>query len=154
MSETRIIPVVLSADTSAFANGDVIADTQLVSNVFRENDGKGMLESVTVFDADDQTAYDFDVYILRANVSMGTENAAISITDANAVAAELKRVVFTGSTDAGDLINSKMYQKAALGIPVRAALSSRDLYIAMVCRTGTPTHTAAGITVVLGFRID
>jgi hypothetical protein len=151
---TRIVPVTLSVDTGALIADDVIADTQVVSDALACQDGTGILQSVTVFDLDDETAFDFDIFIHRTSTSLGTENGVISISDADAVAAELKCVSFEAA-DAIDLVNSKMYQKANLGLPVRAVLGTPDLYISMVCRSGTPDFTAAtDVVVVLGFLCD
>jgi hypothetical protein len=154
-TRTRIIPVTLSVDTAALIAHDVIADTQVVTDAFLEYDGTGILQSVTVYDADDETAFDFDIYIHRTSTSLGSENGAISISDANAVAAQLKRISFSASDDVNDLINSKMYQRDNLGIAIQAAVGTRDLYISMVCRSGTPDFTAAtDVVVVLGILLD
>lgn len=143
----------LSTDTVAYANGDIIADTQQVDAALRVADGTGILESIGVFDADDQTPYSFTIYIHRTSTSMGTENAAISITDANAAAGIIGAVSFT-SGDCFDLINGRYYFRTGLSIPLVAVSGTDDIYISMVCVVGTPTHTATGINVVLGIRQD
>lgn len=148
----KIVPVTLSLDTSAYANGDVLAATQVVDGALRITNGTGVLESIAVLDEDDQTAYAFDVYILSANVALGTENAAISITDANA--RNILGVVSFAAADAKDLINSKLYYKSNLGIPLVAITDTDDIAVAVAVLTGTPTHSASGVTMRLGIRQD
>jgi hypothetical protein len=150
---TVIKSVTLSTDTSAYANGDVIADTQQVDAAFRIADGTGVLQAISVFDADDQTPYSFTIYIHRTSTSIGTENAGISISDANAAAGIIGAVSFAAG-DCFDLINGRMYFRSGLGIPISAVSGTDDLYISMVCVLGTPTHTASGITVLLHILQD
>ena len=78
-----LIDVTLSLDTSAYASGDVLADTQEIANAMRVIDGTAILESLILLDEDDQGVA-LDLYFFNANVAMGTENSAPSISDANA----------------------------------------------------------------------
>lgn len=43
MAETRVYDLTLSTDTSAYANADLLADTQSITDVFRQNDGGGIV---------------------------------------------------------------------------------------------------------------
>ena len=153
-TRTRIVPVTLTCFTDGLAAGEIIADTQLVANAFPDVDCAGILQSLTIYDVDDLTAYDFEVFIHRTSTSLGTEGAAISMSDANVVLAELKVITFDATDDVTDLINGKMYQKTNLGIPIRSVVSTADLYISAVCLSGTPDHTAAGLIAVLGILPD
>jgi hypothetical protein len=150
---TVVKSVTLTTDTSAYANGDVIADTQQVDAAFRIADGTGVLQAISVFDADDQTPYSFTIYLHRTSTSIGTENGGITISDANAAAGIIGAVAFTPG-DCFDLINGRMYFRSGLGIPVSAVSGTDDLYISMVGVVGTPTHTASGITVLLHILQD
>ena len=80
---TTIFSLTLSLDTSAYASGDVLADTQQADAFFAKADGGGVIESITVIDEDDQGAA-FSIYFFQANRSLGTENNAPNISDANA----------------------------------------------------------------------
>jgi hypothetical protein len=150
---TVVKSVTLSTDTSAYANGDIIADTQQVDAALRVSDGTGMLQSISIFDADDQTPYSFTIFIHRTSTSMGSENSGITISDANAAAGIIGAVSFT-SGDCFDLINGRMYFRSGLGIPLVAVSGTDDIYISMVCVTGTPTHTASGVTALLSILQD
>jgi hypothetical protein len=137
--------------TSAYAAGDVLfTATVKLQDVFphaadlQKNVPAVHLHSINIVDKDDQTAYDIDVVFLRSNVSLGTVNAAISISDANAV--EIVGVVqLTAASHSYDLINSKVYHRSQQAFGVMGGLvSSRDLYVSAVVRSSTPTHTASG----------
>ena len=101
-----------------------------------------MIHSFTLLDKDDQ-AQALDIVFLRRNVSIGTENAAVSVSDDNA--AQILGVVEIATTDYIDLVNSQIVTKTNLGIGFKAE-ESRDLYIAAISR-GTGTYTASGIVI-------
>ena len=121
-----------------------------VASAVRVAAGKAVLHSLILNDKDDQGAA-LDVLILRTNVSLGTENAAPSITDANAN--EVLGIISVISTDWIDLGGCKVATKTNLGLIVEAGAASTSLYIAAITR-GTPTHTASGIVVKLGLLRD
>jgi len=146
-----IIDLLASADTSAFASGDVIADTQVLAACVRANDEAGVLHSLVLIDGDDQGAA-FDVYILSSNVAMGTENSAPSISDANA--ASILGIVPVTTADWKDLGGVRVALLKNLGIPVKPASGTDDLYVAIVNGTGTPTYTASGIVGRFGILCD
>ena len=77
-----VFDLTFSLDTVAYADGDVLADTQSISNVFLTSGGTRTLQSVIVWDEDDQ-GQGFDLIFLDANNSLGTENSAPNISDAN-----------------------------------------------------------------------
>lgn len=138
--------VVLSTDTSAYAAGDVLADTQLLAAVMPEPGRSRILYSVKLTDADDQGAA-LDLYFLSSNVSLGTENSAPSITDANAK--EILGFVSIASGDWKDLGGVRVANPTIPPIILTAAANSRDIYIAAVTQ-GTPTHTASGLSAKIG----
>lgn len=143
----RLIEVTLSLDTSAYASGDVLADTQQIDAAFSLADGRGVLHSLMVIDEDDQGAA-FDVYILSGSGSMGTENAAPSISDANARTILCRIPVLT--SDYADLGGVKVANLSGLNRVVSAASGTDDLYVAVVNGSGTPTFTASGVKLRLG----
>jgi hypothetical protein len=151
VSKTVVKDVTLTLDTSAYASGDVIAATQQVNAALRITDGTGMLSSIEIIDKDDQGAA-FTIYILSADVAVGTENAAPSITDGDA--ASILGHVDVATGDYKDLGGVKVACKTALNIPVVAVSGTDDLYVAVVNSTGTPTYTASGIVLRLGILQD
>lgn len=152
MPITRIRDVTLSTDTSAYANADLLADTQTVSDVFNNNDGTGVIKSLVVIDTDDQTLYSFSLWFLDSSGSLGSENSAPSATDA--VCQTVLAKVDFATTDGLDLGGAKVYSKTDLYVPVRAIAGTNDLGLAAVVTTGTPTHTASGVKVRIGLELD
>ncbi len=92
-----------------------------------------------------------DIFVGADAVSLGTENDAVSISDSDAVS--LQRVCNVASGDYADVGGAKIATKAGLGLVVQAAAGNASLYIGAVTR-GTPTHTAAGIVLKIGFLQD
>jgi hypothetical protein len=150
----RFVRFNLSLDTSAYSDGDTLAETQEVPDVFLEANGKTMLVSLLLNDKDDQGVA-LDLVFLRSNVSLGTENSAPSITDGNAD--EIIGIINIASSAWIDLGGCRV----ATGTPSSAYVTglpllltsepsdSRSVFVAAITR-GAPTYTAAGITVKMG----
>jgi hypothetical protein len=151
LGDTKIVEVTASLDTSAYADGDVLAATQALTEAMRENGGHGLLHSVAVLDKDDQGVA-MDIVILKTNVSIGTENSAVSITDSDAE--EILGIVSVGTGDYVDLVASQHATITGIGLGVVADASADDLYFALITRGGTPTHTASGIVLQFTFFRD
>lgn len=141
--------VTMSPDTSIFASGDVIADTQVVTSAFNIADGKGVLQSIVVVDEDDQKAA-FDIYFFSANSPLGTENSAPNISDANA--RNFVGVVAIATGDYKDLGGVSVAVIKGINLPVKAASATKDLYVGIVNGAGTPTYTAAGLKLRIGIQ--
>lgn len=141
------VDVTLSLDTSAYAVGDVLAATQEIVNAVPSTGGATALHSLLVLDKDD-LGLGLDLVFLDANVSIGTENAAVSITDADA--ARILGVVPVAAGDFVDLGGCRVATLKGIGLALRADIASRSIYVAAISR-GTGTYTAAGISLRLGF---
>lgn len=144
---TAIVSLVFSLDTSIYASGDVLADTQTISAAMRKTDGTAILQSITLNDKDDQ-GIALDVFILDAATSIGTENATPSISDSDA-----DSILGVFSVSGGDWIDiggCKIATIKNIGLPVKAISGAATLGVALITR-GTPTHTASGITARFGF---
>ena len=141
-----IKPITLSLDTSAYADGDVLAETQLCSGVVEDVHGKAMVLSLGVLDKDDQ-GQPLDIVFLKSNKGIGTENAQVSVSDADAD--EILGIVSVAAADYKDLINSQYAQITNVGILLESAPGSVDVYIAAISR-GTGTYSASGITLKIG----
>lgn len=139
--KTKTVDLTFSLDTSAYASGDLLADSQRLPDAMRMTDFQGVLSGFTLHDEDDQ-GIEMDVVFLSANVSLGTENAAVSITDGNA--RHILGIVNVASTDWKDLGGVRIATKLNINVPINPVSQSRDVYVALITR-GTPTHTASGI---------
>lgn len=147
LSNTTFSTVTLSLETTALDAGDVAADTQVVSGALTKVNGTGKLQSLAVVDQDDNKAV-LTVWFLKANSSMGTEDAAPSISDANAL--NILGYVDVVANDYKDLGGVSVAYFKGLNMPIQAASGTNDIYVAVVNGAGTPTYTAAGIKLILG----
>lgn len=149
--KTTVTSITFSTDTSAYASGDLVADTQALSACLRINDGTGVLTSFVLTDTDAQGAA-LEVFVLSASTSFGTENSAPNISDANLAANMLGKF----SIAAGDyytVSGAKVAFKSGLGIPVKGASGTDDIYLAIMT-TGSPTYTASGLVAKVGILCD
>jgi hypothetical protein len=149
MGAGAVIDVTLSLDTGAYADGDVLADTQSVGNAVRNAAGRAFLQSLVVIDESDQKQ-GFDLLFLDANNSLGAENAAPSIGDAEALAI-IGRVPVSAA-DYYDLGGVAIANLNAIGLMLKAA-SGRTLYVAAISR-GAGTYGASAIKLKLGLVWD
>lgn len=148
---TAIIDTILTTDTSIYADGDVLADTQVLSNVMRGIDKPGILQSVRVLDEADQ-GVGFDLFFLSSNGPFGTENAVPTLSDANAI--RILGWVEVVAGDYKDLGGCRVAQKTNIGLGVRPHPGTKDLYIAAIVRGGTPTYAADSIKLRITFLLD
>lgn len=142
--------VTLSLDTSIYADGDVLAATQVVSNAVRLDDEVGLLQTVVVVDEDDQ-GIALDLVFLSANTSIGTENAAVSIADAGA--RDVCGIVAVAAADFKDLGGVRVATINTINLPVKPATGTNDIYVAAISR-GAGTYTASGIRLRLGITCN
>lgn len=142
-----VLDVTLSLDTAIYADGDVLADFQAVTGFVRLVGGKALIQSITVLDKDDQGVA-FDILTSQTGATLGAENAAPAITDANA--ATVQRLCRIETTDYIDLGGCRIATKTGIGLMVEAASDSTGIYIGAITRGGTPTYTAAGLVLRLG----
>jgi hypothetical protein len=142
--------VTLTLDTSIYASGDVMSDTAEVSGAMRITNGTAILQSIVVIDEDDQ-GIAFDLVFMSANQSLGTKNAAANISDANA--RDILGCVSIASGDYVDLGGVRIATKNNVGLAVKAATDTDDIFVGTITR-GTPTYTANGVRLRLGFIQD
>ena len=151
LTESAVREVTLTLDNgNVYAAGDVLAATQEVTSAVRVDGGSAVWQSAVVLDQDDQ-AQALDLVLLRTNVGIGAENAAVSVADADAD--EILGIVEVTAGDYVDLVNSQLVTKDNLGIVVNGGAGSSSLFIAAISR-GTGTYTTIGITLKLGFLWD
>lgn len=141
---------IFTLDTAIYASGDVLAVTQPITGAMREVDRTGILQSFMLIDEDDQ-GMALDVIFLDANVSIGTLNAAISIADVDA--RHILGIVSIATGDWNDVGASRIATKTNLGILVKPATGTQDIYVALVSK-GTGTYTVNGIKGRFAFMQD
>lgn len=145
---TAVFDVILTLDTGgAYVAGQVLCDTANLAlpRLPDDNDAlRGEIVSLQVLDEDAQ-GQPMDIVFLRANQSLGTKRAAISITDAQArdIIGLVPVSAFT------DYVANK--QAYASFDPIPFELAAANLFVSGITR-GTPTYTANGVRLRLGIR--
>lgn len=143
-----VITVTYTLDTSAYASGDLLADTQALSTTAcDQNAGCVRIDSITIVDEDAQGVALY-VLIHSASTSMGTENSAPNISDANA--RNILAIIPVATTDYVTVSGTKVATLRSLGTIVKTAAGSQALYTSLLNGTGTPTFTATGVTAQFG----
>jgi len=148
---TDVLDVTLSLDTSIYASGDLLADTQVATGALRVTDGRAILQSLMVIDEDDQKAA-LTIYFLSANTTLGSENSAPSISDAGA--RDILGYVDVAVADYKDLGGVSVANIKNVGIVLEAASGTANCYVAVVNGSGAPTYTASGVRLRLGLLQD
>lgn len=144
----EVITVAPTLDTSILANNEVFMVAYEIPGVFNKGLGR-KLQSVVVADTDDQNVA-FDLIFSNASITLGTANSTVTIndTDAAKIVGTVRMVV---ATHAYDLINSTLFTQGSLGIVLQPT-ESGSLWVSGVVRSGTPTFTASGMKIKLGFE--
>lgn len=134
-------------DTSIYADNDVLFVPIEITSVSDVQGGVVKLVSAVCFDGDDQGT-EVEVFLTTNSGSVGTINGALSPTDAIAddIVARLHFSTFN------DLINSQNSILTAQDQIIQLAAGSTSLYAFGVVRSGTPTYTASGMKLKLGFE--
>lgn len=146
----QFITVSMTTPTDAQDVGDVVADTQVVTNATGAINVPAILDSLTIIDADDQKAILTAVFF-SANTSLGTEDGAPNVSDANSLTL-LGSVEFVVA-DYIDVGGISYATKKNIGLMVSPAVGTRDIYMALYTpATSTPTYASGVITCRLGLR--
>ena len=140
-----VIEITCSLDTNAYADGDVLFDTQEIASAVRNAGDSCILQSVHVLDEDDQ-GEDFELIFFDANQSLGTENSAPDITDS-----EARDIIghYAFSNDYVDLGACQIRTDYGIGLELKTD-GSTSLWVAGLSK-GTGTYTATGIRIKFCF---
>ena len=148
VTAATVIDLTLSLDTDPYADGDSLAEAQELALAVRASGSTGVIQSIVVIDQDDQ-GQALDIVISDSTITLGTENSAVSISDADA--AKILGIVEVSTSDYVNLVNSQLATKTNLGIVIMP--DSASLYISAISR-GTGTYSASGIVLRFGILTD
>lgn len=147
----RTVQLVPTCDATACANLDVLAATEVLSTISRGNDIDCVLRSMTVTRLDSTTGLAMRIWFLKANSSVGAENAAFAPADADA-----DDLLFYIDTAAADfkgttgMVNC-FAQYMNLDYNVKVATGTDDCYIAIQCLEAIDIGAATDIVLTFGF---
>lgn len=135
-------------DTSAYGDGDLLADRLEIATVGKEAGNIVTLDSLVILDKADQKQ-PLTVVFLNVNTSLGTENAAPSITDANAES--IVGHVKVAATDYQDVGGAAVACVRNIGLKMQCASAAASLYVGLISG-GTGTYGASDLIAKFGFR--
>lgn len=144
---TALAEITPTLDTNAYAAGDVLFVPTEIDLSTGNGLVRGTIRTVALLDKDDQAAQTVTLYFFRENVTLGTINAAISISDDDAA----KLIGTATVTTSTDLVNSRFGQNTDIGLPFSADTGS--VWVA-ASTGGTPTHTASGMHLRFSFELE
>jgi hypothetical protein len=137
--DVDFIDVDLVTDTDATADNGVISNPVEIANAVSVNAGTSILQSVQLIDDDDDGAI-IDLVFTQVSTNLGTVNGAIDAADS--VAASILGVV--SITSYFDGIAWQIAQKTNIGLVLKAAASTKSIYVGAINRNGgAVTKTAA-----------
>lgn len=143
-SKTRPVPFIPVVDAGAYAALDVLFDRTLVSSPqpMAGVDMSSLLVGLEVTDLSYNTAADMDVFLLNADVTIGTKNSPFGMADADEAAVKARILVPASAwKDYG------AFRKAILGAnnldlnTIEPISGSANIYAAAMTY-GTPTYAA------------
>lgn len=137
-------------DTSAYASGDLIADTTIITDAMDRAGGFATLDSVSILDEDAQGVA-MSIILLGASTSCGTINSAPNITDAN-LRSNYLGLVPVAAADFVTFSGAKLGTVRNIGLTLKAGSTLRAIYFAILNGAGTPTFTASGMKITFNFR--
>ena len=147
--DVDVITVTPTCDASGTNINDVLFDYVEIPNAVAVAGGSAIIQSINLLDEDDQGGL-IDLVFQSDNTALGTIDAAVSITDANA--RDIQGAV--SMSNYFDGIAWQMSTKNNIGLTVKAASDSTSLYVAGVVRTDSLTYTASGIQLKIGIVKD
>ena len=141
----KVITITPTLDTNAYADGDVLFTTEAIANAVRNSGESCILQSIHVLDKGDQ-GIDFELVFLDEDVDLGTINAAIDISEANAA-----KIIghYAFSNDYIDLINTQIRCDEGIGLVLKAGAATTSLYVGGISK-GAGTYADGDLVIQLG----
>lgn len=138
--QTTLTPTL---DAGAYTSGDVLFVPVRLTNVALETKGLVTLRTLVVQDMADQKQ-DIDLLFFTNDPGdIGAANAALAMSDA-----EFADFIGHIRIKAADYVsgNANAYATKQLELIMQAAVNKKEIWVAGVCRGGTPTYGASGLT--------
>lgn len=143
--------LVFSTDTSAYASADLVADTQEITGFFRTPDSLAEVLSVTLIDQADQAASAYNLVFMVTSTSLGTENSAPNISDANLLLGFPRQMIIPAANIV-DWGGASVYQVNNVGLILKGGGVTTSIYAGIINGAGTPTFAAASLKLEIMYR--
>jgi hypothetical protein len=145
-----VINYVPVLDTAAYAAGDVLAATAVISNVMRVNDGRANVISLTGIDKSKQKPA-MTILFYQTNVTSAAANAANNLSDADQLTLlGFQRILATDWIDYANNSICGFKGPTSPGILLEAATGTKDVYAVCILDAGTPTFAVGDLMFKLG----
>ena len=139
----------LTVDTSAYASGDTLGTLITIDDCLSDTNGTATIMDITVVDNAGQDV-EIGFYFYNASVTLASDNAAYTVSDADAN----KCVGYVSVSDYVTGGTSKSIgQKRNVGLQVYSDGTTRNVYCGLII-LGAPTYTASDLTIKFKFLQD
>tara|TARA_R110002020_G_scaffold350620_1_gene564006 strand:- start:977 stop:1483 length:507 start_codon:yes stop_codon:yes gene_type:complete len=139
--DVDLIDVTLTTDAEAHANNDVIAQSIEIANAVSVLGGSAIIQSIMLLDEDDE-APAVDLVFQTDNTALASdEGEVVNISDANA----RDILGFVNVSNYTDLVGCQVATKTNIGLVVKAASTTRSIWVHCINRSGG-TYTPAATT--------
>ena len=136
-----LIDVTLTTDAEAHGNNDVIAQSIEIPNAVAVEGGSAIIQSIMILDEDDE-APSIDLIFQTDNTALASdEGEIVNISDENA----RDILGFVNVSNYTDLLNCQVGIKTNIGLVVKAASTTKSIFVHAVNRSGG-TYTPAATT--------
>lgn len=136
-----LIDVTLTTDDEAHGNNDVIAQSIEIPNAVAVEGGSAIIQSIMILDEDDE-APSIDLIFQTDNTALASdEGEIVNISDDNA----RDILGFVNVSNYTDLLNCQVGIKTNIGLVVKAASTTKSIFVHAVNRSGG-TYTPAATT--------
>jgi hypothetical protein len=129
--DVDLIDVDLVTATAAIGDNEIISDYVEIANAVSVPGGSGIIQSITLLDDGDQGAA-MDLVFATADTDLGTLNEVISDDDAGAGGI----LGFVTLSNYFDGVAWQLASKTNIGMVIKAAASTKSIYVAAVNRSG------------------
>tara|TARA_Y100000361_G_C11113830_1_gene319187 strand:+ start:92 stop:613 length:522 start_codon:yes stop_codon:yes gene_type:complete len=160
----RIVRVIPTLSTDAYATGDVLFNGTEIPNAVKEEGGCSKLIAMYTFNKT-LNACKYEILFTENTVTLGTINATANISDADIATAKPTGFLFLDES-LGDTENFDNFQMARVtdystsdgsphGLPpvlLQASSGSTSCYVSAVIQSGTPTFDADDLELI--FHIE
>ena len=139
--DVDLIDVTLTTDAEAHADNDVIAQSIEIPNAVSVLGGSAIIQSVMLLDEDDEAPI-VDLIFQTDNTALASdEGEVINISEANA----RDILGFVNISSWSDLVACQIAVKSNIGLVVKAASTTKSIWVHAVNRSGG-TYTPAATT--------
>ena len=139
--DVDLIDVTLTTDAEAHADNDVIAQSIEIPNAVSVPGGSAIIQSIMLLDEDDEAPI-VDLIFQTDNTALASdEGEVINISEANA----RDILGFVNISSWSDLVACQIAVKSNIGLVVKAASTTKSIWVHAVNRSGG-TYTPAATT--------